>query len=424
MTRPTELASGRGGAASVGRVVIIGPGKLGCGYLAPMFLNAGWETVLAARSPAQAAHITEAGGFFVRTGRRSDAFDLQQSAVAIGTDAFRRAVCAADLVTTAVGRENVGGLGPHLAHALACRRASPLDVWVVENADAAPVLEHAVRGAAARSGIALPSVGFAGAIATPVVARGDWREPGRPEFVRDGIDGLLVDESHLMGPVPMLPGVRGTPLYRERLREKVFVFNAGHALFAYLGARCEYSRIDEAARDPLLRTLVEGCLLETRRALIRVHRGLGDAVVAPVAEAMRRYENVELEDTILRVARRPIRKLDPDGPLVGATELVWTTSGRMPGPFVLAIANALLHSDRTDPEALRLAAMLRRQGVRAVLLEVCGLEPDNALARAVTVAYQRMCVGRERARRAAAHPRRSKSSAAPLLMRPVEAVAP
>lgn len=408
MTTRAEVSFGSVRAARAGRVVIIGRGKLACGYLAPLFLSAGWETVLVARSPAKAACIRRAGGFSVRVGTRSEAFDLPRSPVAIGSEAFRRAVIAADLVVTAVGRENVTALGPSLAHALARGRASPLDVWVVENADAAPVLEHTVRGAAARGGIALPSVAFAGGIAIPVVARGDWEKPGKPEFVRDGTDGLLVDETHLTRPVPILPGVCGTSLYRERLREKLFVFNAGHALFAYLGARCEYRRIDEAALDPLLRMLVEGCLLETRRAVIQVHRGLGDAVVGPVAEAMRRYANVDLEDTVLRVARRPIRKLDPDGPLVGPAELVRTTFGRVPVPFVLAIASALLHAPRTDPEALRLARMLRRQGVRTVLLDVCGLEPDNALARAVTVAYDRMRAGSEFDHRARTCARRQK----------------
>jgi mannitol-1-phosphate 5-dehydrogenase len=402
--------AGRNGDGGVppGRVVIIGPGKLGCGYLAPTFLDAGWETILATHSRATAAHISHAGGFSVRVGAHCEEFELRHSPVVVGSAAFRRAVSGADLVVTAVGRENVCGLGRPLARALARRHSSPLDLWVVENADAAPLLEHAVRSEAARSGIALPSLGFAGGVAIPVVARGSWDEPGRPEFVRDTADGLLIDESALVSPLPELSGVHGTTLYRERLREKLFVFNAGHALFAYLGARCQYNRIDEAARDPLLRTLVEGCLLETRRAVIRTHRGLGSAVVAPVAEAMRRYENVGLADTILRVARRPMRKLDPDGPLVGAAELVSATFGRVPVPFALAIASALLHSDLADPEVRRLAAMLRRQGIQAVLLDVCGLAPDKALARRVMLTYRRMRLGQEVAHRRRAPRRRRR----------------
>jgi mannitol-1-phosphate 5-dehydrogenase len=373
---------------------------VGCGYLAPMFLRAGWETVLATHSPARVSRIERAGGFTVRMGGSAEEFVLRQAPVVVGTEPFRKAVRRADLVVTAVGRENVCGLGPPLAHALS-RRRLPLDIWVVENADCAPILERAARGEAARSGIALPAVGFAGGIAIPVVARGCWGDAGPPEFVRDTTDGLLIDGRAILNPVPLLPGIRATSRYRERLREKLFVFNAGHALFAYLGAHCEYARIDEAARDPLLRTLVEGCLLETRRAVIHAHRGLGNAVVGPVAQAMRRYEDVELADTIRRVARRPIRKLDPDGPLVGAAELVCSTFGRVPVPFVLAIASALLHSDRSDPEVRRLAGMLRRNGIQSVLLDVCGLAPDNPLTCGVVLTYRRLRLGQKVAGRAA-----------------------
>ena len=49
------------------RVVIIGPGKIGCGYLAPLFAQAGWQVVLAARSPEVVGRIAAAGDFDVRT---------------------------------------------------------------------------------------------------------------------------------------------------------------------------------------------------------------------------------------------------------------------------------------------------------------------------------------------------------------------
>lgn len=32
------------------RAVVVGTGKIGCGYLAPLFADAGWEVVLAART--------------------------------------------------------------------------------------------------------------------------------------------------------------------------------------------------------------------------------------------------------------------------------------------------------------------------------------------------------------------------------------
>jgi threonine dehydrogenase-like Zn-dependent dehydrogenase len=158
--------SARAGASPAGRVVIIGPGKIGCGYLAPLFLSAGWHTVLVARTPERAERIRRCGGFRVRRAPGGESDVPSGTAIAFGGMEFCRAVSDADLILTAVGVENVASLGAGLALALGGRpRTSPVDVCVVENADVAPVLELAVRRAAAGAALALPPVGFAGAIA-------------------------------------------------------------------------------------------------------------------------------------------------------------------------------------------------------------------------------------------------------------------
>jgi mannitol-1-phosphate 5-dehydrogenase len=389
-------------AAGERRVVIIGPGKLGCGYLAPLFLGAGWRPSLVARSHARARRIRSAGSFRVRVTPSDDSSEFSCTAVPFGRTAFDQAIAEADLVLTAVGVENVAGLGPALAHALARRSpAAPLDVCVVENADVAPVLEHAVQRAAGAAGLTLPPVGFAGAIAYPVVACGDWDGDQAPTFVRDGVDRLLVDTTRLLSPLPDVPGIEGTTNYRARLQEKLFVFGAGHALCAYLGACCGYERLDQAAHDPLLRTVVRTCLAESRSALDREYPALGDDGWEAVADAIHRYENDDLRDPIRRVARSPIRKLAPGGPLVGAAKLVRTAFGRVPPAFTLGIASALHYRDPADRQSCQLEWLLRRRGVAAVVRDVCGLEPRDPWGRAVVIAYERIRQGGSRTRLAA-----------------------
>lgn len=384
------------------RVVIIGPGKLGCGYLAPLFLGAGWRPALAARSRAKARRIRSSGPFGVRVTPSGESGEFSCTAIPFGLEPFEAAIADADLVLTAVGVENVPWLGPGLARALARRTtASPLDVCVVENADMAPVLERAVQRAAADASLTLPPVGFAGAIAYPVVACGNWDDEGTPIFVRDGVDRLLVDSTRLLNPLPDIPGIEGTSSYRARLQEKLFVFGAGHALCAYLGAACGYERLDEAAHDPLLRTVVRACLAEARSALDREYPALGDDGWEAVDEAMRRYENEGLRDPIRRVARSPIRKLASTGPLVGAAKLVRAAFGRVPPAFTLGIASALLYRDPADQQSRELDGMIRRRGVSSVVRDVCGLDARDPWGRAVVIAYERMRQDRGRPRLAA-----------------------
>jgi mannitol-1-phosphate 5-dehydrogenase len=374
-----------------GRVVIIGPGKIGCGFLAPLFLSAGWDTVLVARTGARAKRIRACGGFRVRRMPGGESAVPSGAVVAFGGTDFKRFVADADLIVTAVGVENIPSLGPGLALGLATRsRTAPIDVWVVENANIAPLLERAVREAASNAALALPPAGFAGAIAYPIVARGDWRTETPPTFVRDGDERLLVDTTRLVGSLPDVPGLHGTCNYGARLREKLFVFGAGHALCAYLGTRCGYARLDEAAHDPLLRTVVKECLVEARSALERSHPDLEDDGWAAVSAAMNRYGNEGLRDPIRRVGRSPIRKLAPNGPLVGGARLVRKVFGRVSMPYALGVASGLLYRDEEDAQARQLARMLARQRVDDVVQRVCGLDPADPFFGAVVLAYERM----------------------------------
>ncbi len=385
------------------RVVIIGPGRIGCGYLAPVFKNAGWDVVLAARSHETVRRVQAKGHFSVRIAGCSDVGDSTRGpqrstrnmsvcgvdAVRIGTKAFDKAVATADLICTAVGVGNVDSLAAPLASALRLRPSSrPIDVWVVENDDCAARLEREMKMIAARFDWELPPVGFAGGIAKVAVGRGSWRQGDQPEFVSDAARSLLIDRTQLICDLPMPPSVETTSQYPARLREKLYVFNTGHAVCAYLGWLRGLATIDQAVGDPFLRPMVVGCLLESRRALLTAYPRLGPDVHGPVGEALQRFANRELADPIPRVARDPIRKLGRHDRILGPAHLVRQSTGRVPAYFPLAIAGALLYRAENDPQAHELNLKLSRDGVLSVLQEVCGLQLTDPLINAVAARYR------------------------------------
>ena len=380
------------------RVVLIGTGRIGCGYLAPLFVHAGWEVVLAGRSADVVERIERDRAHDVRitspaplgtSGPPPEALVVPVEGyrgVLLGSEGFARAVAGADLVCVSVGVSGVEDVAAPLADALATRPADrPLDVWVVENDDVAGLLAARVRRAA--QGRELPAVGFGGAVAHVAVARGGWRDAGRPEFVGDAARRLYVDTTGLTGRVPELPGVEGTADYRARLREKLYGFNAGHAICAYLGWLRGHETIADAVRDPFLRPMVAGSLLESRRALLATHPQLGTDVHGPVAEALARYADAELADPVVRVAREPIRKLGPDDRLLGPVRLVREQTGAEPPYFSLGVAGALLYRGDAGAQTLELQERLRRDGVRDVLEGVCGLDAADPFRDAVAARY-------------------------------------
>jgi mannitol-1-phosphate 5-dehydrogenase len=383
------------------RVVIVGAGKLGCGYLVPLFLGAGHEVLLGCRTRDTADRIRSTGGWRVRVTGEPPEEVHGVGVAAMGTRELDEAVAGADLVVLSVGVGNTADAAPYLVPGLAARRGRPVDVWVVENAECAPTVSEALVHAAAARGARLPSLGVAGTVAGVAVGHGSWHEPGVPEFVGDAARRLAVDVRPLCSVPPELPGVHPTGQYRARLYEKLFVYNAGHALAAYLGWLRGHRTVDRAIGDPFVRPVVAGALLEGRRAILAAYPGLlcgrsPDHVTdvhAPVADALARYGNTELADPVTRVAREPLRKLGPHDRLLGPVALLRGTAHRVPAHFALGVAAALLYGygdesvTTADASAQRLRRLLGERGVSAVLAGVCGLAADDPFATAVAVRY-------------------------------------
>jgi mannitol-1-phosphate 5-dehydrogenase len=305
--------------------------------------------------------------------------------VLLGSDAFREAVAGADLLATSVGARNVPALGEPLARALAARSGEhPIDVWCVENGDAAPGLAAVIAEVAGRERLDLPPIGVAGGIAWRAVTSGDWKTSPRPEFLADPTRTLVIDGGPLLRPVPDIPDVSASRDYAEDLMGKFLGFGAGHAMCAYLGILRGHTYIHEAIADPLLRPMIQRSIQTSRRSLLSVDTATGDEVVRSIEWIITRYGDAGLGDPLTRVARDPIRKLAPDGPLVGAAQLVHRVTGRVPAGFARAIASALAYRNDADAQARQLAEMLERNGLASVLHEICALQADDALAREVT----------------------------------------
>ncbi len=383
------------------RVVIIGGGKLGCGYLVPLFVDAGAEVVLGCRS-AQTASRAAAGWKVRVTGTGQPARTVTpQAAISTSDVELVEAVAEADLVVLSVGVGRVAEAAEQLVPGLAAR-SRPVDLWLIENANCTAPVRRALLRRAQALGVTLPPIGVAGAVATVAVGRGSWDQPGTPEFVGDRFRTLEVDATALRGPVPLLSGVRTTRQYLARLHEKLYVFNAGHALTAYLGWLRGHATLAEATADPYVRTIVAGALLEARRATLSGYPSLlrggpldvSRDVYQPVAEALDRYSDRELADPIARVARQPLRKLAPNDRLLGPVELMRRHFDRIPAHFALGVAAALLYGfgddsvAAADDQAGRLRLMLSKLGVSAVLSSVCELPAGDPFGQAVAQRYQ------------------------------------
>lgn len=386
------------------RVVIVGAGRLGCGYLAPLFRAGGHDVVLGCHSPRTSAAVRHAGGWLVTNTATPEPAQPVRGVdpVTVGGQDWHAAVADADLVVVSVGVGNVAVACRQLVPGLAARAGRPVDVWLAENADCADHARAALHETASGSGLALPPLGVAGAVASVAVSRGSWHGHRIPEFVGDGARRLAIDATRLRGGVPSLPGVRATSQYRARLHEKLYGFNAGHAMTAYLGWLRGHDTIAAAIADPFVRPLVAGALLEARHATLAEYRTLAGGrrfdqerdVHRPVAEMLARFADSALGDPVGRVARDPMRKLGPHDRLLGPVGLLRHHDRHVPAHFALGIAAALLYGYAapdvltTDRQASTLRNQLERDGIAATLHQLCGLHPGDPIAAAITSRYR------------------------------------
>jgi hypothetical protein len=187
-------------------------------------------------------------------------------------------------------------------------------------------------------------------------------------------------------------GVGGGADYPACLRRKLFTYSAGHATCAYLGYLKGYRYIHSAVRDPEIRRTVLEAMAEGQRGLAVAY---GPAFAGGRAELhgiLARFDNAALDDPIARVARDPLRKLNPQDRLVGAARLA-SRAGVTPTSLATAVAAALLYSDPADAESVTVRRELDSIGVHRALERFSGIGHRSAFGRLVVAAYGRLAGG-------------------------------
>jgi mannitol-1-phosphate 5-dehydrogenase len=381
------------------RAVIVGTGRVGCGFVGPALRAAGFELVFVGRNAPMVEHLGRLGRYRVRliqAGQvEEQVVDGVRSVHRSDTGAVTREVVNADLVATAVGADSLAAAASLIAPAL-FRRRGPVNVLAFENlVDAGPRLRALVteqRG----GGDGTWGHGFAGALVTRVIAQrlGDPLGDEPITFVGDPPCAFRVEASGLGPSLPAIPGMSLVDDYAAWMKSKLYIFGAGHATAAYLGYLKGYRFVHSAVRDPEIREVTLGAMSEGQHGVAA--RFGADLAGGPeeLPDVLARFENAALCDPVYRVGRDPCRKLACDDRLVGAARLAEEAGGSARN-LALAIAAALYFQSVGDPSAVALRTRLRTCGVRATLRSVCGLDPRGPLIERVERAWNLLTPGRQ-----------------------------
>lgn len=381
--------------------VHFGAGKIGRGFLADLYNQAGLEVCFVDVVPAVVDAINATRSYTLHTvgdSVTSRTIENVRALHARDKDAVAEVLTKCVIASTAVGPMALPGVAGVLARGLERRfsetQGAPLNVIVCENlVDAARHLRTAVGNeipALIRREI-LDVTGFVDASIgrmVPASTSAQELENALDVFVEPYCE-LPVDGEAVVGDLPDIPHLHAHDNFEAYVARKLFVHNLTHATAAYLGYLRGHTYIWESIGDPRVRKLVEGAGLESCRALTRTY-GLPPAELhAHLDDLIERYANKELGDTVLRVAADPLRKLGADDRIIGAMRCC-VAANQNYGHIALAAAAAIRYDNPEDPSATRLQALFQAGGLNRVLKDVCGLAPDSPEAQAIQMAWRRV----------------------------------
>lgn len=372
-------------------VVQFGAGAIGRGFLGQLWTEAGYEVVFVDVYEPLVSALNTFGSYPLHlvTNTKSESLTIGpvRAILASDTEAVLDALKTCAFAATAVGPGLVPlaevFLLPLVTLPEGQRRTEPLNVLVCEND---PMASSLLRDAVAK-GLPEGEVGENILQQLSFIPTVIGRMVPVPHFTPGKYEGLAVtaepykelpvEAKRWVGKFPTVPGLYQDMEFRRQVQKKRFIHNAGHAVLAYHGYRRGLEFIYQCAEDPEVVAELNGFWGEINTILQDLSYLPVETLIAFEEDLLIRFGNRVLGDTVLRVGRDPIRKLDP------SERLVWPLGAYLyqeeaPPYYILRVIAAALRFDVSDdPAAQELQARIREQGVARTFREIARIPSDD-----------------------------------------------
>lgn len=379
-------------------LAVWGAGRIGRGFVAPLFRQPGWRCVFVDVDQALVDALNERRRYTIfratADGITPEVIEGGFSALHTSDQSALEALFREEglLLDVAVHATELGRVASMLAPLLAGRAAlpeqPPMDILMNVNM-ARPDeafragLEEALWDRPQALAFLRERVGISGIAAaciSPIATEDMFREDPLA-LLNNDYPEQAISEAALRGEKPVLPRLRlSKDISREETR-KLYTLNMAHALLCYMGLPKGYQTVLEAMRDPALRAAAEQALEEACLGLTRAFGFSGDELSAWKDTVVSLLLNPYINDNLRRLGADTRRKLARTDRLVGPAALCME-AGRRPEAIAAAIhAGFLYENDDEGTRAVR--ALTEKRGIKAAVQEICGLPEDHPLARLV-----------------------------------------
>lgn len=362
------------------RAVHFGAGKIGRGFIADLLHNTGYEITFVDVNEKLNAEMNQYHNYYLyviqEDYRRREIDKVSALSPITQPEEVSKAIVDADLVTTAVIADNFPKIANNLAAGLKARLDAGkerVNVIPCENAFYCGVM---LKEELLKTGL-LTEEELETIAAVPSTAV-DRMVFAADRDGRDGIDvgntfELVIEKNKLVDPdAEPIKDAEYTGNLDKYLERKLCVVNGGHTMSAYLARLMGYDIIQDYFKVPENTKLTRDMMLQAAAFIEKKHGFVHNEMVDYIDATIGRWSTPGVKDTIERIAKAPIRKLDPEDRMVKPA-IECEKYGLANDLILKGIAAAFLYDVEGDEQAAEIKAYVEENGIEKAVTHYTGI---------------------------------------------------
>lgn len=362
------------------RAVHFGAGKIGRGFIADLLHNTGYEITFVDVNEKLNAEMNQYHNYYLyviqEDYRRKEIDKVSALSPITQPEEVSKAIVDADLVTTAVIADNFPKIANNLAAGLKARLDAGkerVNVIPCENAFYCGVM---LKEELLKTGL-LTEEELETIAAVPSTAV-DRMVFAADRDGRDGIDvgntfELVIEKNKLVDPdAEPIKDAEYTGNLDKYLERKLCVVNGGHTMSAYLARLMGYDIIQDYFKVPENTKLTRDMMLQAAAFIEKKHGFVHNEMVDYIDATIGRWSTPGVKDTIERIAKAPVRKLDPEDRMVKSA-IECEKYGLANDLILKGIAAAFLYDVEGDEQAAEIKAYVEENGIEKAVTHYTGI---------------------------------------------------
>lgn len=331
------------------KIVIVGAGKTGRGFLARLLREAGEEILFIDKDAELVEQLNTEKSFNINFfGNVREPYIVDNFKACTWENASLE---DAELIFVSVGGQNLTDVGEELAKLLDDEKH-----YYIITGENASHPSTTLRAAIGKSNI---SVSEATVFCTTI-------EDGGLDINSENYPYLQCDAELLEGYIPNAKTIKPIENFSNFLTRKLFTYNAASCVIAYLGWKMGYENYADAANDEKILEMLDANYAATNRVLCQEFGYDMEDQEEFAALSKAKFCDRTIIDTVARNARDPQRKLGANERIIGPIKLLHKY-GEDASVLEQTAAAALMYDNAAE------------KSYAQILTDICGLEAGSEI---------------------------------------------